>query len=98
MGFEPGQSAAEADGGASRSRSSGFCIESAPDRCCGLRKVEPLFGAVANYDVWFTGLRREQSPTRANLQPVDNFRLPGGKELRKVSPLAIGRIAKSGRI
>jgi phosphoadenosine phosphosulfate reductase len=67
----------------------GILYESAPDRCCGMRKVEPLFEAVANYDVWFTGLRREQSPTRANLQPVDNFRLPGGKELRKVSPLAL---------
>ncbi len=67
----------------------GILYESAPDRCCGFRKVEPLFRAVAEYDVWFTGLRREQSPTRANLQPVDNFRLPGGKELRKVSPLAL---------
>jgi phosphoadenosine phosphosulfate reductase len=67
----------------------GILYQSAPDRCCGFRKVEPLFGAVAGYDVWFTGLRREQSPTRANLQPVDNFRLPSGKELRKVSPLAM---------
>lgn len=67
----------------------GILYQSAPDRCCGMRKVEPLFGAVAQYDVWFTGLRREQSPTRANLQPVDNFRLPSGKELRKVSPLAL---------
>src|SRR5215831_14852181 len=48
----------------------GILYQTAPDRCCGFRKVEPLFAAVANYDVWFTGLRREQSPTRANLQPV----------------------------
>lgn len=67
----------------------GILYQSAPDKCCGFRKVEPLFRAVAEYDVWFTGLRREQSPTRANLQPVDNFRLPAGKELRKVSPLAM---------
>jgi len=67
----------------------GILYQSAPDKCCGLRKVEPLFNAVANYDVWFTGLRREQSPTRANLQPLDNFRLPSGKELTKVSPLAL---------
>ena len=67
----------------------GILYQSAPDQCCGFRKVEPLFRAVAEYDVWFTGLRREQSPTRANLQPVDNFRLPAGKELRKVSPLAM---------
>lgn len=67
----------------------GILHQTAPDRCCGFRKVEPLFNAVANYDVWFTGLRREQSPTRAGLLPLDNFRLPSGKELRKVSPLAM---------
>lgn len=66
----------------------GILYQSAPEKCCGFRKVEPLFGAVANYDVWFTGLRREQSPTRANLQVVDNFRLPAGTELKKVSVLA----------
>jgi phosphoadenosine phosphosulfate reductase len=66
----------------------GILYQSAPDKCCGLRKVEPLFGAVANYDVWFTGLRREQSPTRANLQEVEPFKLPVGKTLEKVSPLA----------
>lgn len=67
----------------------GILHQTAPDRCCGFRKVEPLFAAVADYDVWFTGLRREQSPTRANLQPVDLFRLPGGKQVRKISPLAL---------
>ncbi len=67
----------------------GILYQSAPDQCCGFRKVEPLFRAVAEYDVWLTGLRREQSPTRANLQPIDNFRLPAGKALRKVSPLAM---------
>src|SRR5581483_10290979 len=67
----------------------GILYSSAPDRCCGMRKVEPLFRAVADYEVWFTGLRREQSPTRANLQAADLFRLPGGKELRKISPLAL---------
>jgi phosphoadenosine phosphosulfate reductase len=67
----------------------GILYRTAPDRCCGLRKVEPLFGALESYDVWFTGLRREQSPTRAGLQPEDRFRLPSGKELRKISPLAL---------
>jgi phosphoadenosine phosphosulfate reductase len=69
----------------------GILNQSAPDRCCGLRKVEPLFAALEGYAVWFTGLRREQSPTRAGLQPSDPFRLPSGKELRKVSPLALWR-------
>ncbi len=66
----------------------GILYQSAPDRCCGMRKVEPLFAGLSNYDVWFTALRREQSPTRASLQPVDQFRLPNGKQMLKVSPLA----------
>ncbi len=66
----------------------GILYQSAPDRCCGMRKVEPLFSGLDPYDVWFTALRREQSPTRANLKPVDQFRLPSGKHLLKVSPLA----------
>jgi phosphoadenosine phosphosulfate reductase len=60
---------------------------SAPDQCCKLRKVGPLFRALNDYSVWFTGLRRVQSATRANLQPVDRFPLPSGKQLLKVSPL-----------
>jgi phosphoadenosine phosphosulfate reductase len=56
--------------------------------CCAKHKVEPLFGALAQYDVWFTGLRRDQSASRAALAEVEPFRLPGGKVLTKVSPLA----------
>jgi phosphoadenosine phosphosulfate reductase len=56
--------------------------------CCDRHKVEPLFTALAAYDVWFTGLRREQSPSRAQLEEVEPFRLPSGALLRKVSPLA----------
>ncbi len=66
----------------------GVLYSSAPDRCCAMRKVEPLFAALQGYDVWLTGLRRDQSPTRKNLQVFANFELPGGKVLRKVSPLA----------
>ncbi|HTS48616.1 MAG TPA: phosphoadenylyl-sulfate reductase [Bryobacteraceae bacterium] len=66
----------------------GILYQSAPDRCCGMRKVEPLFAGLESYDIWFTALRREQSPTRANLQAVDQFRLSSGKPLLKVSPLA----------
>ncbi len=46
----------------------GLLYQSAPDRCCGLRKVEPLFKAVAGYRVWLTGLRREQARSRAALE------------------------------
>lgn len=59
-----------------------------PGKCCQLRKVEPLFAALQDYDVWFTGLRREQSPTRKNLKVVEQHALPIGKVLLKVSPLA----------
>jgi phosphoadenosine phosphosulfate reductase len=35
--------------------------------CCHIRKVEPLKRALAGKKAWLTGLRREQSPTRADL-------------------------------
>lgn len=66
----------------------GRLYESDPTRCCQIRKVEPLMSGLEPYDVWFTGLRREQSPTRANLQIEEQHRLPTGKLLRKISPLA----------
>ncbi len=59
-----------------------------PTRCCQLRKVEPLLGALEPFDVWFTGLRREQSPTRKNLKKLELHRRPTGKTLWKVSLLA----------
>jgi phosphoadenosine phosphosulfate reductase len=58
-----------------------------PTRCCGLRKVQPLFGALERYGLWFTGLRREQAKSRAALKEVDDFPLPSGHVVRKVSPL-----------
>ncbi|WP_042435043.1 phosphoadenylyl-sulfate reductase [Streptacidiphilus anmyonensis] len=42
----------------------------APDLCCKLRKVEPLNRGLAGYDAWATGLRRDESPTRANTPVV----------------------------
>jgi phosphoadenosine phosphosulfate reductase len=66
----------------------GILNQTAPDRCCGMRKVGPLFASLEPYRLWFTGLRREQAKTRANLQAVDTFTLPTGKQLQKVSPLA----------
>jgi phosphoadenosine phosphosulfate reductase len=56
--------------------------------CCARHKVGPLFAALEGYDVWFTGLRREQSPSRASLGEVEPFTLPTGKVLSKISPLA----------
>ncbi|WP_114314143.1 phosphoadenylyl-sulfate reductase [Thermus caldifontis] len=65
----------------------GRLYETDPNRCCQMRKVEPLFQALEGYDTWFTGLRREQSPTRANLNPVEEAILHSGHRLKKVSPL-----------
>ena len=66
----------------------GLLYQLAPDQCCRLRKVEPLFTAVAGYRVWLTGLRREQARSRAALEEVAMFTLPGGKQVLKLAPLA----------
>jgi phosphoadenosine phosphosulfate reductase len=58
------------------------------DACCARHKVGPLFSALENYDVWFTALRRDQSPSRANLKEVEPFRLPSGNSIQKIAPLA----------
>ena len=56
--------------------------------CCGRHKVEPLFAALRNYDTWFTGLRRDQSASRAGLQEVEPFTVGEAATVRKISPLA----------
>jgi phosphoadenosine phosphosulfate reductase len=66
----------------------GLLYQSAPDQCCKLRKVEPLFKAVSAYRVWLTGLRREQAKSRAALEESAPFTLPGGYQLLKLAPLA----------
>lgn len=56
-----------------------------PDLCCALRKVKPLEEGLTGYDAWATGLRRDESPTRANTPVV------GWDEKRrkvKISPIA----------
>jgi phosphoadenosine phosphosulfate reductase len=66
----------------------GILYRDEPTKCCQLRKVEPLMEALEPFEVWFTGLRREQSPTRKNLRKVEDHRLPSGKTVLKVSLLA----------
>ncbi|MFJ9032451.1 phosphoadenylyl-sulfate reductase [Streptomyces sp. NPDC102274] len=56
-----------------------------PDLCCALRKVAPLEEGLAGYDAWATGLRRDESPTRANT-PVVGWDEKRGKV--KISPIA----------
>jgi phosphoadenosine phosphosulfate reductase len=65
----------------------GILYQTDPSRCCGIRKVKPLFAALEKYELWFTGLRREQAKSRASLQVIDTFTLPSGKQIRKISPL-----------
>lgn len=56
----------------------------ARQRCCAIRKVEPFGRAVAGYQAWVTGVRREQSEARAFNQPIE---LDARNGLRKISPL-----------
>ena len=52
--------------------------------CCRIRKVEPFKRALAGYGAWITGLRHEQSATRAQAQPVE---WDADNGLDKVSPI-----------
>jgi phosphoadenosine phosphosulfate reductase len=58
------------------------------EACCRRHKVDPLFAALDSYDTWFTALRRDQSPSRANLKEVEPFKLSSGKTITRVAPLA----------
>lgn len=55
-----------------------------PDQCCKLRKVEPLTRVLSGYDAWITGIRREQTPTRAHAKPIE---WDHSFQLVKVNPL-----------
>jgi phosphoadenosine phosphosulfate reductase len=59
--------------------------EREPDRCCGIRKVAPLKQALSTVDAWITGMRRDQSPTRANAPKLGWDKAHG---IWKASPLA----------
>jgi phosphoadenosine phosphosulfate reductase len=55
-----------------------------PDRCCQVRKVEPLTRVLKDFDAWITGIRRDQAPTRANAKMIEwDERF----QLAKVNPL-----------
>lgn len=56
-----------------------------PDCCCFDRKVTVLHRVAAAFDAWATGVRRDQSPTRANT-PIVRWDQKFG--LVKVNPLA----------
>jgi len=56
-----------------------------PNQCCRIRKVDPLARVLARYDAWITGIRRDQSATRANAGIVE---WDGQFSLAKFNPLA----------
>ena len=55
-----------------------------PDRCCQLRKVEPLREALRGHDAWISAIRRDQTQDRADARTVEHDRRHG---LVKVNPL-----------
>ena len=59
--------------------------KSDPDKCCALRKVAPLNEALSGYTAWVTGVRREESPTRANTQVVE---YDARRNMVKLNPIA----------
>jgi phosphoadenosine phosphosulfate reductase len=42
-----------------------------PDQCCQLRKIDPLTRILSKYAAWVTGIRRDQSPSRAQARLVE---------------------------
>jgi phosphoadenosine phosphosulfate reductase len=56
-----------------------------PDQCCDLRKVQPLKKTLGTLRAWLTGIRREQSPTRAQARKLEWDAKFG---LVKLNPLA----------
>ncbi len=56
-----------------------------PDQCCHLRKVLPLQSVLPAYDAWITGIRRDQSATRAKT-PVISW--DNRHQLIKLCPFA----------
>ncbi|ABY24344.1 phosphoadenosine phosphosulfate reductase [Renibacterium salmoninarum ATCC 33209] len=56
-----------------------------PAQYCQLRKMDPLKKALSGYEVWFTGVRRDEAPTRTNTPLVTWDEAHG---LVKVNPMA----------
>jgi phosphoadenosine phosphosulfate reductase len=56
-----------------------------PDACCEQRKVRPLLTALSNLGAWVTGIRRDQTPDRANAKVIE---WDARFHLVKLNPLA----------
>jgi phosphoadenosine phosphosulfate reductase len=56
-----------------------------PDRCCAMRKVEPLRRSLEPYHAWISGIRRDESESRRNVRVVD---WDAKRGLVKINPIA----------
>ena len=56
-----------------------------PNKCCAMRKVEPLNRALAGYDCWISGMRQEDAATRADIGVIE---FDAKRDKVKVNPLA----------
>ena len=59
--------------------------ETDPDRCCAMRKVEPLARGLEPYLAWASGLRRDEAPSRRKTGVVE---WDAKREMVKVNPIA----------
>ncbi|HWF19660.1 MAG TPA: phosphoadenosine phosphosulfate reductase family protein, partial [Verrucomicrobiae bacterium] len=61
-----------------------------PDLCCTIRKVLPLQGKLGELDCWITGLRRQQSDTRADIGIIELYTLDQSskRDIVKLNPMA----------
>ena len=66
----------------------GPLYESDPDRCCAIRKVEPLRRALGGFDAWISAVRRDQSDTRSAVDVLEYHEEDDGRPIVKVFPLA----------
>ncbi len=55
-----------------------------PDRCCQMRKIEPLRRKLSTLDAWVAAIRRDQTQDRAHAQKIE---WDGKFGLVKVNPL-----------
>ncbi len=58
-----------------------------PDRCCWIRKVEPLQRALVGFDAWISAVRSDQGEARATVEVLEYHRT-NGHPVVKVFPLA----------
>ena len=61
-----------------------------PDLCCTIRKVLPLQGKLSELDCWITGLRRQQSDSRAGIGIIELYTLDQAskRDIVKLNPMA----------